>query len=314
MNKACTALPGWTVPKDPYPYVGGDGMQPGYIPQGVIIPTLDDGPDSADPLPTDGGPGDGYNPGSATMRDLAFLNANNLHFDFFINTNNWTDPVTGDCATETDYEPHNDILLIAQTQNIGNHTMHHVLMAGEPQAGLNNPPPAPGTIVCCDCQFNSGLTCDSELANVESVVNKITNGGRPHMTRMRPPYGGLWTTSQFTSGYSGNLADEQSVTAKYAVTALWNIDDGDSNWDPSQGTPPPTGDTIAMNVMTAIQGGGYGIVLQHAVFPWTADALPKLYGPGGMIPTSKLATIEDAFCWKYGSHSWDLVGKGTMPN
>jgi hypothetical protein len=33
-----------------------------------------------------------------------------------------------------------------------------------------------------------------------------------------------------------------------------------------------------------------------------------------MIPTSKLATIEDAFCWKYGKHSWELVGNGTMPN
>ena len=66
--------------------------------------------------------------------------------------------------------------------------------------------------------------------------------------------------------------------------------------------------------MTAINGGGYGIILQHAVFPWTADALPVLYGANGMIPTNKLATIEDAFCWKYGKHSWELVGGGQMPN
>ena len=311
MNTACTAAPGWTVPTDPYPYVGGDGMQPGYIPTGVIIPTLDDGPDDADPLPDDGGMGDGYNPGSSTARDLAFLNANNLHFDWFVNTNNWTDLITGDCSTETDFEGHNDILLIAQTQNIGNHTIHHVLMSGEPPPGFLTPPPtAP---VCCDCMYNSNVTCDSELQGVETTISKITNGGRPHLTRMRPPYGGVWTTPQFTSGYTGNLADEQMVTAKYAVTALWNIDSGDSNW-PGPPAAPYTGDFIVQNVMTAISGGGYGIVLQHAVFPWTADALPKLYGPNGMIPTSKLATIEDAFCWKYGKHSWELVGNGTMPN
>jgi peptidoglycan/xylan/chitin deacetylase (PgdA/CDA1 family) len=313
MNTACTAAPGWTVPNDPYPFVGGDGMQPGYIPMGVIIPTLDDGPDDADPLPDDGGMGDGYNPGSSSKRDLAFLSANNLHFDWFVNTNNWTDPITGDCSTETDFEGHNDILLVAQTQNIGNHTVHHVLMAGEPPASWLTPPPTAPQ--CCDCMYNSNVTCDSELAGVETTVSKITNGGRPHLTRMRPPYGGLWTVGgTFTSGYSGNFPDETMVTAKYAVTALWNIDDLDSNWDPSQGTPPPTGDTIVGNVMNAINGGGYGIVLQHAVFPWTADALPKLYGPNGMIPTNKLATIEDAFCWKYGKHSWELVGNGRMPN
>jgi peptidoglycan/xylan/chitin deacetylase (PgdA/CDA1 family) len=301
MNASCSLMTGWTAPNDPYPFVGFDGVtQPPYIPKGVIIPTLDDGPDGPDPIADDGGT-DGYSPGSFTKTDLAFLDANNLHFDMFINSNNWTDQVTGDCATEPDPEPHNDILDILTLHNPGNHTVHHVAMA------TNSSPPVDTTATspqCCDCMFNSNITCDSELAGIETLVNKMTNGGRPHLTRMRPPYGAPWPGS----GYTGNLTDAQMAAAKYAVAVGWHIDDTDSNWNgPSSGTPPPTGDAIVQAIMGQISSGSYGILLMHAVFGWTADALPKLFGPGGQIPTSQLATVEDAICWKYGKHSWDLI-------
>jgi hypothetical protein len=301
MNASCSLAPGWTAPNDPYPFVGFEAGHAQYIPQGVIIPTIDDGPDTADPVSADGG-SDGYSPGSWTKDDLAFLDANNLHFDFFLNTNNWTDPVTGDCTTETDAEAHNDILDIVTLHNPGNHTMHHTAMATEPPATWIDPT-NPNAILCCDCMYNSTVTCDSELKGVEATVNAITKGGRPHMTRMRPPYGAPWPVS----GYSGNLSDAQMAAAKYAVVVGWDIDDGDSNWDPTQGVPPPDATTIFNNVNTAITSGSYGIVLMHAVFGWTTGALPMLYGPSGTIPTSKLATVEDAICWKYGKHSWELI-------
>jgi len=303
MNPNCQLAPGWTAPtNDPYPIIGFQTGHPPYVPMGVIIPTMDDVPDSADPVGVDGG-SDGYSPGSFTKTDLAFLDANNLHFDFFMNTNNWTDPITGDCATETDPEPHNDILDILTNHNVGNHTIHHVLLSTEPPAGFLNPPPtAP---VCCDCMYNSNVTCDSEMQGVEAVVSKMTNGGRPHLTRMRPPYGAPWPAS----GYTGNQSDAQTVMAKYAVVVGWDIDDGDSLWDPSQGVPPPDAMTIYNNVVTAVSGGQYGILLMHGVFGWTAQALPMLFGPNGYFTQQKtqMATVEDVICWKYGKHSWDLV-------
>ena len=64
----------------------------------------------------------------------------------------------------------------------------------------------------------------------------------------------------------------------------------------------------------------WGILLQHGTYPWTHDALPLLYGPSGYLATHgfKLATIEDAICWKFGKHSWEIVqeltGQPRAPN
>jgi hypothetical protein len=284
---------------EPGPSISFTGGMPAYIPKGTIIPTIDDVPDGPDVGGTDG-----YAPGSFTQTDLAFLDANKLHFDFFMNSNNWTDLITGDCATETaGAEPHNDLLDIMTLHNPGNHTIHHVLMYGEPPSTWATP--GSTMPLCCNCMYNASVTCDAEMQGIETLTNKMTMGGRPHLTRMRPPYGGVFPIS----GYSGDLAAEQALLSKYAVVVGWDIDDGDSNWDPSQGTPPPTGDTIAQTVITAVEGGQWGVILQHGTFGWTADALPKLYGPSGYftMKNTPIATVEDAVCWKYGKHSWELI-------
>jgi hypothetical protein len=69
------------------------------------------------------------------------------------------------------------------------------------------------------------------------------------------------------------------------------------------------------NFTSAIGSGpgkkAWGIALMHATLPWTAGALRKLFGPNGYLKTTKfrIGTVEDAICWKYGMHSWDVVNK-----
>ena len=111
----------------------------------------------------------------------------------------------------------------------------------------------------------------------------------------------------------------EGVVAKYAVSIGWNLDSGDS------AGATYTGAQIAQNVETLIgtapgKGTNWGIVLMHGTYPWTHDALPLLYGKTGYLATHgfKLATIEDAVCWKFGKHSWELVqqvsGQARAPN
>jgi len=75
-----------------------------------------------------------------------------------------------------------------------------------------------------------------------------------------------------------------------------------------------TGDMIAQNVINLVgtapgSGTAYGVLLQHATYPWTYDALPKLYGKDGYFAKHgfRIGTVEDAICWKYGKHSWEIV-------
>jgi hypothetical protein len=58
----------------------------------------------------------------------------------------------------------------------------------------------------------------------------------------------------------------------------------------------------------------------HSTYPWTHDALPILLGANGYFATHgfRVGTVEDAICWKYGMHSWDIVqqltGQPHSPN
>jgi hypothetical protein len=160
-------------------------------------------------------------------------------------------------------------------------------------------------------------SCDAELAGVEALVNTLSNGGTPHLTRFRAPYG-----EPFQAQGPG-LAMAQMVVAKYAVQVGWNMDSGDSDCN-STTAPCYTGMTIASNVQqlvgTGPGGPHWGIVLMHGTYPWTHDALPMLFGPSGYLAQHgfKTATVEDAICWKYGKHSWEIVqqlnNQPRMPN
>jgi peptidoglycan/xylan/chitin deacetylase (PgdA/CDA1 family) len=178
--------------------------------------------------------------------------------------------------------------------------------------GMDLPPmvdtsTTPPTSTPQGCTDTSKPSCTDEITGVEDVVNRRSNGGRPHLTRFRAPYG-----EPFQASGTG-LAQVQAAVAKYAVEVGWQMDSGDSSCDDALGKPCFTGQQIANNVETLIgttPGQRWGIVLLHGVFPWTNEAVPMLFDPKtGYLAMHgfKLATVEDVICWKYGKHSWEIV-------
>jgi peptidoglycan/xylan/chitin deacetylase (PgdA/CDA1 family) len=261
----------------------------------VIIPTFDDGPDlpfsPPDPV---------FGAGAWTNAMLQFFDTNNMHFDFFMNTDNWC-PLTGAASDNSTCVA--AVVDILKLHNPGSHTVHHVHMGGNLA-----PDPTSGLPQSCD-GATSMDTCDSEIQGVESIINKYSNGGRPHLTRFRPPYGEPYQVQ------GPGLADVEMVVAKYAVWIGWAIDSGDSVYSSSNCStmPCPTGQQVANTVESAIgtpgTGTAYGMVLFHTPFPWTRDALPILFGTNGYLAMHgfRVGTVEDAICWKYGKHSWEIV-------
>jgi peptidoglycan/xylan/chitin deacetylase (PgdA/CDA1 family) len=292
------------APLETYPGTGWDGMAglpgPAFIPNDVVIPTLDDVPDGADSST------DGYAPGNFTKTDLAFLDANNLHWDFFINTDNWAGPITGDVATD-DPDGHADILDILTRHNPANHTVYHVHMGSSIAPDTTQTPAIPQS---CDGALSMD-TCVSEMQGVETVINKMSGGAIPHLTRFRPPYGEPYQAN------GPGLADVEAVVKKYAVWVGWNILTSDADQGP--GAPTSTPDSV-INLTTAALGSGpgngtsWGIILMHGVLPWTAQAIPTLFNPTtGKVHMLgfRVGTVEDAICWKYGMHSWQIVQQQT---
>jgi hypothetical protein len=54
----------------------------------------------------------------------------------------------------------------------------------------------------------------------------------------------------------------------------------------------------------------------HGIFGWTYDAIQILFAPGtGYLAKNnfRVGTVEDAICWKYGKHSWEII-QGRSPN
>jgi hypothetical protein len=190
-----------------------------------------------------------------------------------------------------------DILML---HNPGNHTVRHAHLAGNP--GNGDP-------------YCSNASCvDMELNGVESYISMLSNGARPHLTRFRAPFG-----EPYEAGTSTYVQPE---VAKYAVSVGWNLDSTDSLWDNGtmctdmNGTlaPCPTGQQIANAVINLIKtpgtGSNYGILLMHGIFGWTNEAIKILFAPNtGYLAKNKfrVGTVEDAICWKYGMHSWEIV-------
>lgn len=295
LNPDCQPYQGNAAPLDPFPNTGFDD-KPAFIPNDVIIPTLDDAPDGADPS------SDAYAPGSWTRSILSYFAANDLHWDFFMNTDNWCGPVLGSSADDPECD--RDFIEILRHHNAGSHTVHHVHM------GSDIPPDADHVVQSCDGP-SSMNTCDSELAGVETVVNRLSNGGTPHLTRFRPPFG-----EPFQGGGPG-LSTVQAVVAKYAVVVGWNLDSGDSSYHGRScaKSPCPTGAGIAGVVQGLIgpapgMGTNHGILLMHGTYRWTHEAIQLLFAPKtGYVASHgfRVGTVEDAICWKYGMHSWQIV-------
>lgn len=295
LNPTCQAL-GTPIAPGALPQLAfeGDGAKPSYIPNDVVIPTLDDVPDgvNAEPDPA-------YGLGGHTATILDYLDQNKLHFDLFINTNNWCGDVTMDPACEA------TLVRILKTQNAGSHSVHHLHM------GLDLPP-VDGVQQSCD-GATSGGSCVPELEGVESVVAQLSRGGRAHLTRFRPPFGEPYFEGE------GNGQAQKDV-AKLAVAVGWHMDAHDADYEgvSCAETPCPTGEQIAKNVLDQLGTGPgnkqWGILLMHGVFPWSVEALRILFGEHGNDGEIakrgfRIGTVEDAVCWRFGKHSWQLVSE-----
>jgi peptidoglycan/xylan/chitin deacetylase (PgdA/CDA1 family) len=296
LNPSCTAL-GTAAPIGTSPGTGFDA-QPAFIPNDVIILTLDQGPDSANTPPDPV-----FGAGAWTTADLQWLDANGIHLDFFLNTDNWCGDLSLASANPACNAAIVDILTL---HNPGNNTVHHIHMGANIPPDTSFNPPFPQS---CD-GTSSQDSCEAEISGVEAITGALSNGGRPHLTRFRPPYSEPFQTS------GPGLADVSAVVAKHAVWVGFNIDSLDANVSSTNcaTSPCPTGQQVANTIESAIgagpgQGGRWGIVVMHSTYPWTRDALPLLLGSTGYLATHhfRLGTVEDAICWKYGMHSWQIV-------
>jgi hypothetical protein len=113
--------------------------------------------------------GQAKTPGYWTTADLQYLDANNLHFDFFINTNNACGDLSAPGPDPKCIAAIQDILML---HNPANHTVHHWALG------------TPGPGGCGD-----SACVDSEMQGVEAVIDTVSNEERPHLTRWRPPFG-----------------------------------------------------------------------------------------------------------------------------
>ncbi len=312
----------------------GFDPDPTFIPADVVIPTLDDVPDGP-ALLDDGGLDPVYGAGNWTKQDLAYLDSNDLHWDFFINTDNWCGPITGDPAND-DGDCDSDLMDILTRHTANDHTVFHCYMGDSLPAtstvtsgACTASDVAEGTCVPGGCTSASSTdipSCADEIQGVVDVVKKMSPVPRPYLTRFRAPYGvpfqpGTDANGTATGPGTAALTEVAPVVAQFAVEVDWNIDSGDSTYNGTDCsvTPCPTATQIASNVMTLLQkpgaaGASHGIILMHGTYPWTAGAIPVLFGAHGTdgeIQTAgfRVGTVEDAICWKYGMHSWDIVNK-----
>jgi len=251
--------------------------------------TNDDGTHNADY--------DVYGPGEWTKKLIAWFDMNNMHMDFFINTNNWCGDVTQDPGCTA------TVVKILKNHNPANHTVHHTHMGGTTAFDTMDI-----SASSCSTTATGSLTCDNDMKGVESVIAMLSNGGRPYLTRFRAPYG-----EPFQVG-GGAIQAVKGVVKKYAVHVGWSFDTQDSKCD--SGAPPCITATQVADAVKAYLGNapgtgtGWGVILMHGTYPWTYEAVKTLFDPQtGYIKTHgfKLGTVEDAICWKYGKHSWELI-------
>jgi len=277
LNPECKPLNG-AAAGGKTPNIGFE-VKPGYIPNDVIVATFDDTPDGINSPPDPN-----FGAGDWTRKLVDYFDGVGLHIDFFMNGNNFCDVAKTPECEET-------VRRILKNHNPANHTVHHIHMGGNTGA----PTGAEGSC--------NGTQCDAEITGVESLINTLSMGGRPHLTRFRAPYG-----EPFQGGNAGAIA---TIVGKYAVHVGWQMDSTDSLCDNCK----YTGAQIAKKVTDQIgtgpgKGQSWGIVLMHGTYPWSYEAAKILFDPTtGYVKTHgfRLGTVEDVICWKYGKHSWELI-------
>jgi peptidoglycan/xylan/chitin deacetylase (PgdA/CDA1 family) len=291
LNKGCmamgTARPIGTMPALEFTGVGE--ANPSYIPKDVVIPTFDDVTDRPYTM-ADGKKFTNFQDGDWTRKLLDFLEAQNLHVDFFVNANNFCDVAANPgCATQ--------IKRILRNHNVASHTVHHIHMGVQ---GTRD-----GTPDTFDCGIAGSKygDCEDELKGVESLINTLSNGGIPHLTRFRAPYGEPFLQP------NGATASVGAKVAKYAIHTGWAMDSQDS-WD-DEGGLAKGNDYFAEKVLVDVRAGKRGLILMHGTYPWSVGEAKILLDKDNPKSFQKmnlrLGTVEDAICWKYGKHSWQII-------
>ncbi|HVR62991.1 MAG TPA: polysaccharide deacetylase family protein [Polyangia bacterium] len=293
LNPNCTAM-GAAQPIGTFAEIGFE-LRPPYIPSDVVIPTFDDVPDRL-LTAADGDPFTNFGAGQWTKKMLQYFDANNMHVDFFINTDNFCDlSMNSDCVAT--------LTSVLKNHNAANHTVHHTHMGGAQPYNADD-------IASSSCGFGAGdkILCDDEMKGVETLVDMLSGGGRPHLTRFRAPYG-----EPFQAG-TPNLIPMQTLVARYAVNIGWQMDSEDSLCDNCKYTGVQIAGNVERAVGNAPGAGQWGVILMHGTYPWTYDAAKLLLDPQMgyfKIHNFRVGTVEDAVCWKYGKHSWEIVSQLT---
>jgi peptidoglycan/xylan/chitin deacetylase (PgdA/CDA1 family) len=282
-----------------FPEIGFE-TKPSYIPNDVVIPTFDDVPDQ----PYTSADGELYNnfgEGDWTRQMLDFFDANNLHMDFFINVNNFCDvEKTASCKAV--------VQRILKSHNAANHTMHHIHMGSalpyDADVLSNN-----------GCGAGSDkLSCDDEIQGVSDFLKTL--GAQNPLTRFRAPYG-----EPFQAG-GGSLSAMKTVVAKYAVHVGWAMESTDADHDSDHLPGSYFADKVLKAVGSGPGKGSWGVILMHGTYPWSLGEVKILLDPNNAQSLQKrgfrIGTVEDAICWKYGKHSWEIIqqltGKPQGPN
>jgi hypothetical protein len=147
LNPACEPM-GTPAAPGRFLEIGFERSAP-YLPEDVVIPTLDDAPD-----------------GEWSGLLLDWLDVNSLHVDFFVDTAHHCD-VGADPACAALLER------ILRSHNAGNHTAHHARLGTD----------------CHALEVGGAPACEDEITAVESQIQVLSNGGIAHLSRFRAPRG-----------------------------------------------------------------------------------------------------------------------------
>lgn len=203
-----------------------------------------------------------------TARVLDVLKQKSVPATFFINTYNWSD-----VANE---KPMQDVIrrMAQEGHEIGNHTARHRHLGELTAAEVEN-----------------------EITTVERLAADILGPFAPPLTLLRAPFGEPYQNHN-PNAPTAAFQTVAPVVARHGVHIGWAMDSLDYAC--------PDADCVYDNVMDRIDQGAYGIILMHAVYAATAEALPRLIDTlraRGFV----LGTVEDAVKARYGATSRELM-------
>jgi peptidoglycan/xylan/chitin deacetylase (PgdA/CDA1 family) len=203
-----------------------------------------------------------------TARVLDVLKQKSTPATFFINTYNWSD-----VANE---KPMQDVIrrMAHEGHDIGNHTARHRRL---------------GELTAAEVE--------TEITTVENLAAEILGPLAPPLTLLRAPFGNPYMDHN-PNAPTPAFQTVAPVVARHGVHIGWAIDSLDYAC--------PVADCVYDNVMDRIDEGAYGIILMHAVYAATVEALPRLIDTlraRGFV----LGTVEEAVKARHGATSRELM-------